>query len=206
MTVKSQGQPRPNRKSVPCGLALAARRRARALMSPNRPVQIPHPSAGYRASKRTLGLCIGVFALVFLSETVRADGPVSPCVNALEQIATLQTPLPVYKLVGPDSRRFIDDADRSAEIVRFQKIIGASCSTDLEARKSEQAEASRLHTARSVYCANARDDLSRMEQKDSRDVYSSDVVANQRRLVTEDCPTVPTYNVWLVARGPPPQT
>jgi len=34
----------------------------------------------------------------------------------LEQVATLRTALPVYKLVGADSRRYIDDADRPAEI------------------------------------------------------------------------------------------
>jgi len=48
-----------------------------------------------------------------------------------------------------------------------------------------------------VQCADERDELSRMEQRDSRD--DRDSVAHQRKLVADMCPAVPTANVWLVA-------
>jgi hypothetical protein len=147
-------------------------------------------------------VCIALFAMTLLAETARADGSVSPCVDALEQVLALQTSLPVYKVVGPESRHYIDDADRPAEIARLRKIIHTSCSADPQARKSEEAEAARLHSARSDYCAGARDALSRMEQKGSRD--PADVVADQRKRVAENCPAVSTDNAWLVA--PLPQT
>lgn len=126
-----------------------------------------------------------------------ANETVSPCVDALEQVAALKTSLPVYKLVGTDSRQYIDDADRPAEIARLQKIIDTSCSADPKARQREEAEAERLHTARSVQCTDELESLSRMEQKDSRD--PPDIIAAQRKLVANMCPAVPRANVWLVA-------
>ena len=140
--------------------------------------------------------CTALVVMAFLAGTALADGTVSPCVNALEQVAALETSLPVYKLVGTDSRQYIDDADRPAEIARLQKIIGTSCSASSKARQSEESEAARLHTARSVQCTDERDKLARMEQKDSRD--DRDSVVHQRKLVADMCPTVPTADVWLV--------
>jgi hypothetical protein len=142
--------------------------------------------------------CIALMVIAFLAGTAFADGTVSPCVNALEQVAALETSLPVYKLTGSDSRQYIDDADRLAEIARLQKIIGTSCSAaNSKARQSEESAAARLHIARSVGCTDERDKLFRMGQKDSRDD-----VAQQRKLVADECPTVPMANVWLVARLP----
>jgi hypothetical protein len=145
--------------------------------------------------------CIALMVIAVFGGTALADGTVSPCVNALEQVAALETALPVYKLTGTDSQQYIDDADRPGEIARLQKIIGTSCSAvNSKARQSEESEAARLHTARSVGCTDARDKLSRMEQKGSRD--PRDVVAQQRKFVTDECPTVPIVNVWLVAPLP----
>ena len=54
----------------------------------------------------------------------------------------------MYKFVGTDSRQYIDDGDRPAEIARLQKIIVSSCSADPDARRSEETEAAHLHIAR----------------------------------------------------------
>jgi hypothetical protein len=69
---------------------------------------------------------------------------------------------PVYKLVGGE-RRFLDDADRPAQIARLEKIIGASCSADPKVRLSQETEAKRLRIARSPECAIERDTQSAME-------------------------------------------
>ncbi len=123
--------------------------------------------------------------------------PVSPCVDALEQVTALEIVAPAYKLVGPDSRQYLDDADRPAEIARLQKIVSTSCSTKKsKARQLEESEAARLHTARSPECALERDKLSMMEQPSSREARSS--IEDQRKLVADKCPAVPTANVWLL--------
>jgi hypothetical protein len=46
----------------------------------------------------------------------------SPCVNALEQIATLKTRVPVYKQVPGDQRNYFKDSDRPAELARIRAV------------------------------------------------------------------------------------
>lgn len=125
-----------------------------------------------------------------------AAEPPTPCVQALEQIETLQTSYPVYKLEGAEQRRFIEDADRPAEIARLQGIVTTSCSADAKARGAEQAAADRLHQALSPLCAVGRDTLAAMENPSAHE--SADRIATQRRLVTSKCPPVDSSNVWLL--------
>jgi hypothetical protein len=117
-------------------------------------------------------------------------------VQALEQIETLKTSYPVYKLEGADQRHFIDDADRPAEIARLQKIVSDSCSTDAKVRGSERAAAEQLHQALSPLCAVARDTLAAMENPSAHE--SADRIATQRQLVTSKCPPVDASNLWLL--------
>jgi len=131
------------------------------------------------------------------SAIAQTTHPVSQCVDALEQVTALEIMAPAYKIVGTDSRHYLDDADRPAEIARLRKIVSASCSKQKsKARQNEEAEAVRLHEARSPECALERDKLSGMEQPSSREARSS--VEDQRKLVAEHCPAVPTANVWLL--------
>ena len=118
------------------------------------------------------------------------------CAEALEQLATLQTLQPVYKLAGADHRRFIEDADRPAEITRIQQIATASCSTSPKVRATEEAEAQRLHVALSPECAVERDKLAAMEQKNSHEPRDS--LESERKLVAIRCPTVDATDRWLV--------
>jgi hypothetical protein len=147
-------------------------------------------------------LYIALVVVTFPAGMALADDDVPLCVDALEQVSALGTARPVFKLAGAESRQYIDDADRPAEIARPQAIIGASCSAvNSQALQSEDSAAARLHTARSLWCMDARHQLLLMQQKDSRD--PEDVVAQQRKLVAETCPAVQTANVWLVAPLPP---
>src|SRR5271170_5200438 len=101
---------------------------------------------------------LGLFPAALFADAA----PRLSCPEALEQIATLRTGQPVYKLTGPDKRHYIHDADRPAEIARLQKITAASCSTEPKIKASQQAEADRLHVALSPDCAVARDELAAM--------------------------------------------
>jgi hypothetical protein len=77
-----------------------------------------------------------VVGVVLLPTIALSDGTAArSCVDALEQLAALHMEAPVYKLVGGE-RRFLDDADRPAQIARLEKIIGASCSADPKVRLS----------------------------------------------------------------------
>ncbi len=138
-----------------------------------------------------------VAGLSLLPVTVLADGAQTlSCPEALEQIATLRTGQPVYKLTGPDKRHYIHDADRPAEITRLQKIAAASCSTEPKVKASQQAEAQRLHVALSPDCAVARDELAAMDLPSSREPAATR--DEKRRLVAAKCPVVDTTDRWLV--------
>ena len=76
-----------------------------------------------------------LLGLAFHPHAVQADQtPVSVCVEALEQLETLQTAAPVYKLMGGQERRYFADADRPAEVARLKTIVAGSCSAELEIR------------------------------------------------------------------------
>jgi hypothetical protein len=144
-----------------------------------------------------LRLSLTLAALTLLSSSTFADEMlVSPCADALEQVMALNTWAPAYKLVGADSRRYLDDADRPAEIARLKEVIKSACSTSTKERQSDEAQAARLHSARSPECAIERDKLTFMEQPGSRE--APDSVTSQRKLVAESCPMVPMANVWLL--------
>jgi hypothetical protein len=60
-----------------------------------------------------------LLGLALLPHAVQADQtPVSVCVEALEQLETLQTAAPVYKLTRGQERQYLADADRPAEVAR----------------------------------------------------------------------------------------
>ncbi len=118
------------------------------------------------------------------------------CPQLLEQIKTLRTMAPVYKLSGTGQRHYIEDGDRPAELAHLQRLAGAVCSEDPKAKKQQQEEAARLHTALSPECAVARDQLSAMQSRSSRETAGS--IEQQRRLVSTNCPVVEARGRWLV--------
>ena len=124
------------------------------------------------------------------------DPPMLTCPQVLEQIATLQTLTPVYRLTSGDKRHYISDADRPAELARLQALAAASCSKDPKERAAQQVEADRLHVELSPECAVARDELAAMEAPNSRE--PADTLAQKRRLVAAKCPTVNHRNLWLI--------
>jgi hypothetical protein len=144
-----------------------------------------------------------LLGLALLSQAVRADQtPVSVCVEALEQLETLQTVAPVYKLTGGQERQYLADAQRTAEVARLKTIVAGSCSAKPKIRRREESEAEHLHLARSEGCMQDRDRLSIMEKPESR--TPEDDLARHRKQVAAQCPDVDLSNVWLVQWVPPP--
>ena len=138
-----------------------------------------------------------------LPHAVLADqAPVSVCVDALEQLETLQTVAPIYKLTGGQKRQYLADADRPAEVARLKAIVAGSCSAKPKIRRREESEAEQLHLVRSPGCMQDRDRLSMMERKDAR--TPEDDLARTRKRVVAQCPDVDLSDVWLVEWIPPP--
>lgn len=122
-----------------------------------------------RASEMKYTALLLLLGLALLPHAVLADQvPVPVCVNALEQLETLKTVAPVYKLTGSQERQYLADADRPAEIARLKTIVAGSCSAKPKHRQREESEAEQLHLVRSPGCMQDRDRLSMMEGKDAR--------------------------------------
>jgi len=125
------------------------------------------------------------------------DSVAPACVEALEQLATVKTQLPVYKFTVGGRQQYIQDSDRPAEIDRLQKIVDANCSVNPQTRSNEESAAQRLHLIRSPDCTAERDKLALMGKPSSHD--SPDNIAQQRQRVIERCAAVETpLNVWLL--------
>ena len=140
-------------------------------------------------------ITVPLWALV-PAPTFSDNAPPLSCPQALEQLTTLNTGVPVYKFTAPDHRHFLDDADRPAEIARLQKAAGASCSAYPKEKAQQEAEAARLHAALSPECATERDTLAAMEKPGSRE--SPQTIAEKRKLVAANCPALDTTNLWLM--------
>ncbi len=150
--------------------------------------------------KHTTLLLLG---MALLPHAVQADQTsISVCVEALEQLETLQTVAPVYKLTGGQERQYLADADRPAEVARLKTIVAGSCSAKPKIRRREESDAEHLHLARSPGCMEDRDRLSIMEKPESR--TPEDDLARTRKRVAAQCPDVDLSNVWLVHWIPTP--
>jgi hypothetical protein len=148
-------------------------------------------------------LLVVALGLALLPHAVQADqAPVSMCVDALEQLETLQTIAPVYKLTGSQKRQYITDTDRPAEVARLKTIIADSCSAKPKHRQREESEAQQLHLVRSPECMQDRDRLSMMERKNAR--TPEDDLARTRKRVLTQCPDVDLSDVWLIEWVPTP--
>lgn len=117
------------------------------------------------------------------------------CVDALEQILALKTASPIFKVSGAE-KRYMEDADRPAEIARLQKIVETSCSTEPKKRATQEANAYQLHVWRSPECRINWEMLADMEQPGSRNPEED--IERQRKIATENCPRVRLTNRWLV--------
>ena len=150
--------------------------------------------------KHTALLLLG---MALLAHGVQADqARVSVCAEALEQLQTLRTVAPVYKVMDGQERKYLVDAVRPAEVARFKTIVAGSCSAKPKTRQREESEAQQLHRVRSPECMEDRERLSIMEKKASR--TPEDDLARTRKRVEAQCPEVDLSNVWLVQWVPPP--
>jgi hypothetical protein len=140
-----------------------------------------------------------LLGLALLPHAVLAD---AVCANALEQLETLQTLAPVYRLNEAHKREYLDNADRPAEVERIKTIVAGSCSAKPKHRRREEFEAKQLHFVRSPGCMQDRDRLSMMERRDAR--TPEEDLATMRKRVLAQCADTELSDVWLIEWIPPP--
>jgi hypothetical protein len=90
------------------------------------------------------------------------------CVESLYQLELLTGKYKVYKPGAGDARRYLDDADRPAEIARLQAVRDESCSAEQPLQGSQKRRAAELFVVLSADCREAREELRRLEQPGSR--------------------------------------
>jgi hypothetical protein len=156
--------------------------------------QVAHPEPGDPLVKPYV---LAILLLCLLPGTVLADeAPALSCPRLLEQLMTLNTAVPVYRLTPPDHREYLKDEDRPAELGRLQKLANTACSSIPREKQHQEAEAIGLHVALSPECTVERDLLTELEKPGSRESPAS--IADRRQLVAEKCPATDTTGLWLL--------
>ena len=117
------------------------------------------------------------------------------CVDALYQITLLNERRPVFKQAADGSRRYIEDAERPAELARLLGMRDQSCSDDPTTRRSQAQRADQLMLAMSPGCAEARDKLANYE--DPATHTPDDQIARQRAFVEQKCRGGERIDLWL---------
>lgn len=117
------------------------------------------------------------------------------CVDALYQITLLNQQRPVFIQAASGSRRYLDDADRPAELERLQRTRDESCSDDPGTRNSQEQRAGELMVALSRRCAEARDKLASYE--DPATHTPDDQIERQRAFVEQYCRGGERTDLWL---------
>jgi hypothetical protein len=135
-------------------------------------------------------------ALLLVSGAVRsATDPREECVRAMAQVRILNENPRVYKRGPEESRQYLEDAARSAELARLEGLVADTCSKDAYERRSQDEEADRLVVAAGLDCMIERDKLAMMEQPKARTPQSD--IDRKRAYVAEHCPDVPLEDFWL---------
>jgi hypothetical protein len=151
----------------------------------------PRPRPRFRAVSFGGVLRVALLALAPLA-AVASD---SDCVDALYQVAVLEQQRPVFKQATDGTRRYLDDADRPAELARLRALRDANCSDDPETRESQQQRAEELMAALSRQCAEARDKLAAYE--DPATHTPDDQIERQRAFVERHCRGGERTDLWL---------
>lgn len=156
---------------TPTASPAVAQPAAAPALEPPAPAAAPAPQEDKRAAQATAD--------------VRAD---ERCVDALFQLELLVEKYKVYK--GPDdARRYLDDADRPAEIARLTRERDESCSKDPQLQGSQTRRAAQLFQTLHPQCREARERLENLQRPSARS--SPGDIELQREYITRSCPEIP---------------
>jgi hypothetical protein len=135
----------------------------------------------------------------------RAHGPVAVvqgpanrdarCVEALYQLGVLNRTVRAYKPGPGNTRTYLDDRDRPAEIARLERERGDACSEDPTEFLALTRHASLLRDALTPGCFEAREKLDLMRRPSARSPRGE--IERQQQFVERYCPDPHVTDVWL---------
>jgi hypothetical protein len=146
-------------------------------------------------SRKTLVVAIGLALLAVSSAAYLSSDTSDDCARAIAQARILRESARVYKLGPGDSRQYLADADRPAELARLDALVTDLCSKDADERRAQDEEADRLVIATGLECTIERDRLAMMEQPTARTPQED--IDRKRAFIAEHCPDVPPEDFWL---------
>ena len=118
------------------------------------------------------------------------------CVDALYQLELLVGKWKVYKPGPGDTRIYLDDKDRPAEIERLTRERDTNCSSVDVELASQKRRANEMFQALSAGCREAREKLANLQRPTARS--SPDDIERQREYIARYCPIeINRDDVWL---------
>ena len=117
------------------------------------------------------------------------------CVDALYQIALLNEKRRAFKPGPDDTRIYIEDPDRPAEIERLSRQRDENCSDEQATRMSQQQRAAELMETLSPDCQSAREKLEMMLDPSTRTPDAD--IERQRTYLQEHCPGTGRDDLWM---------
>ena len=146
---------------------------------------------------------LGALVLVLLASSpglrsARAADAPDTCVRALAELKILEQKAPVYRQGPGDSRTYLADKDRPAEIARLRELAATSCDTSGDSREQQEADARRLVVALSVRCVEYREKLATLQQPGA--LAPQQDIERHRSFVEKYCPDVSREDLWLPGR------
>ena len=133
--------------------------------------------------------------------TPTAEPAVSPpaddgkCVDALYQIALLGEKRRAFKPGPNETRMYIEDRDRPAEIERLSRQRDENCSDEQATRMSQQRRAAELMQTLSPDCQSAREKMENMLDPSTRTPDSD--IERQRAYLQQHCPGAGRDDLWM---------
>jgi hypothetical protein len=158
----------------------------------------PRPRAAVTCGAALVATLALVAGSASSADTAAGDAADAACVDALYQLEVLRLGTRVFKPGPGDTRDYLADRDRPAEVQRLEAQSRANCSTEPARRQAQAARASELVVALSPDCAAARERLATMERPNSRTPRSD--VERQRAYVAANCPDLTREGVWIADR------
>jgi hypothetical protein len=163
------------------------------IVAPPHPVPAPPPSVTMPA---TVSPEAAVPPPAPTTEVVTTPAPDDgKCVDALYQIELLNEKRRAFKPGPNDSRIYIEDRDRPAEIERLGRERDANCSSEPELRQSEQLRADRLRQTLSPDCQSARENLEDALSPSTRTPDSE--IERHRTYLQDHCPGPGRTDLWM---------
>jgi hypothetical protein len=129
------------------------------------------------------------------ADDLREDARFNRCVEARYQVLILGEHVRVFKLQRDWTRRYLENADRPAELARLRKVVDELCETDSVSVKNQDQRIREIDQALSIRCIAARERLHQGEDPaagiDKRQLIEAE------EYVASNCPERKMHDLWI---------